>query len=449
MALHYKIIIGLILGILWAFISSVVGLNNFTSLWIDPLGDIFMKLLKLLAIPLVLFSIIKGVYDLSDMRKVGKIGLKTIGIFLLTTTCAVSIGMFLANSIAPGEFIAKEQRLENRKNYEQWAHKNNIALKGKALFSQAQFNHKELAISKKIEDKIESAQKNKQKPLDFLVRMVPDNFFKALADSQILSVIVFAILFGIALMSIDPSLAKPIVEFTDGLNAVFIALIELVMHYAPFFVFCLMAGKLSAIAGDDPGAMLQVFSSLAVYSLTVLLGLLVMVFVVYPVLLKIFVKKSRIKTFFKHASPAQLLAFSTSSSAATLPVTMDCVHDNMKVPKDITSFVLPIGATINMDGTSLYQAIAAIFLAQFHFIDLSLFEQITIISTALLASIGTAAVPSAGIVMLVLVLESVGLNPAWIALVLPVDRILDMCRTVVNVTGDMTVCSVVDALEKK
>jgi len=258
-----------------------------------------------------------------------------------------------------------------------------------------------------------------------------------------LQIIFFAIFFGMCLLYIPSKKAKPVLDFVDSANEVFLKMVHLVMQAAPFFVFALLAGVVSKMAGDDIGKVVEIFKGLSWYSLTVLIGLLLMIFVVYPIILKIFVRKIPYKGFFKGMSPAQTLAFSTSSSAATLPVTMECVEENLGVDKKITSFVLPIGATVNMDGTSLYQAIAVVFLAQMHMIDLTVTQQLIVVITATLASIGSAAVPSAGLVMLIIVLDSVGLNPAWIAIIFPVDRILDMFRTVVNVTGDATVCSII------
>ena len=258
-----------------------------------------------------------------------------------------------------------------------------------------------------------------------------------------LKVIFFAIFFGISLLLIPNEKSDPVKRFVDGTMEIFLKMVDLVMQAAPFFVFALLAGVVSKMAGDDVGKVLEIFKGLSWYSLAVFLGLMLMVFAIYPLILKLFVKEIPYTGFFKSMSPAQTLAFSTSSSAATLPVTMECVEDNLGVDKKVTSFVLPIGATVNMDGTSLYQAVAVVFLAQLHMIDLTIGQQLTIVLTATLASIGSAAVPSAGLVMLIIVLQSVGLNPAWIGIILPVDRILDMCRTVVNVTGDATVSSVI------
>ena len=258
-----------------------------------------------------------------------------------------------------------------------------------------------------------------------------------------LQIIFFAIFFGVCLLFIPNDKSQPVITLVDSINEVFLKMVDLVMQAAPFFVFALLAGVVSKMAGDDIGKVVEIFKGLSWYSLTVLIGLLLMIFVTYPTILKAFVKKIPYAGFFKGMSPAQTLAFSTSSSAATLPVTMECVEQNLGVDKKISSFVLPIGATVNMDGTSLYQAVAVIFLAQLHMIDLTIGQQLTVVLTTTLASIGSAAVPSAGLVMLIIVLDSVGLNPAWIAIIFPVDRILDMFRTVVNVTGDATVCTII------
>ncbi len=452
-AIHNRILLGLVFGVAWAFFSSSFGLKEFTLNWINPWGSIFMNLLKLIAVPLILFSIIKGVYDLADVSKFGKLGLKTIGIFLITTTTSVTIGILFGNIFAPGKSIDQELRLVNRIKYEIWANNNGKeTIDGQNFKDNPKYSYLLEDANKSasqesqnnLEDKIAAATNTKaSRPLSFIEDMVPTNIFQSLTiDKKILQVIFFAIFFGLTLLYLEKQKITAVVDFVFGMNEVFLKMIDLVMSLAPYFVFCLMAGKLTELAGDDINSMLTIFKSLGAYSVVVLAGLSCMIFITYPTLLKVFTGKSIIK-FFKDASPAQMLAFSTSSSAATLPITMECVNDRMKISKDTSSFVLPIGATINMDGTSLYQAIAVLFLAQFHMIDLTLGQQITVILTAILASVGTAAIPSAGIIMLIIVLESVGLNPAWIAIILPVDRILDMCRTTVNVTGDMTVCSII------
>ncbi|MCB0510402.1 MAG: dicarboxylate/amino acid:cation symporter, partial [Bacteroidetes bacterium] len=303
-------------------------------------------------------------------------------------------------------------------------------------------------ISEEVSLKLNTAEQTLNSgPLQALVDVVPTNIFLALGDNAMLQIIFFAIFFGLAVLFIPEKESQLMSSFIHATNEVFLKMIDFIMQLSPFFVFSLMAGLIASMAGDDLGKMVEIFKGLSFYSIIVLIGLALMIFVVYPLLLKTFTRGFQYLDFFRKIAPAQMLAFSTSSSAATLPVTIECVEENLKVSKRISSFVLPIGATVNMDGTSLYQAVAAIFLAQIHMIDLSLGQQLTIVLMATLASIGSAAVPSAGLVMLMIVLSSVGLNPAWIAIILPVDRILDMCRTTVNVTGDATIASLMDKLE--
>jgi Na+/H+-dicarboxylate symporter len=305
---------------------------------------------------------------------------------------------------------------------------------------------KGLEGTEEIRLNLENAKKTKEEgPLEFLEDMVPGNVFFSLSDNKnMLQIIFFGIFFGIALLFIPKEKSAPLLKFVDSVAEVFLKMVELIMKAAPLFVFALMAGMVNQIAGDKPANVLELFKGLSWYALIVVLGLFIMAFVIYPFILGFLVKGLAFKDFLKGISPAQMLAFTTSSSAATLPVTLECVEENLNVDKRISSFVLPIGATVNMDGTSLYQAVAVIFLAQMHMVNLSLGQQLTIVLTATLASIGTAAIPSAGVVMLMVVLTSVGLNPAWIAIILPVDRILDMMRTVVNVTGDATISIIID-----
>lgn len=455
LALHWKIIIGMVLGIIWALLSSTMGWSSFTINWIDPFGTIFINLLKLIAVPLVLFSIISGVANIGDPKSLGRMGGKTLLIYLLTTILAITIGLLLVNTFKPGKLIDEQSRIDNRISYEIWASNQGYEIKDgvnylqdPVFFERAQeisdLTKNELKEAS-VSDKLETASKQKEStPLQPLVDIVPDNFFFSLTNnSMMLQIIFFAIFFGVCLLFIPASKSKPVLDFVDGTMEVFLKMVDLVMQAAPFFVFALLAGVVSKMAGDDIGKVIEIFKGLSWYTLTVLGGLLLMIFVIYPLILKTFVRRIPYKGFFKAMSPAQTLAFSTSSSAATLPVTMECVENNLGVDKKISSFVLPIGATVNMDGTSLYQAIAVVFLAQMHMIDLTIGQQLIVVLTATLASIGSAAVPSAGLVMLIIVLEAVGLNPAWIAIIFPVDRILDMFRTVVNVTGDATVSSII------
>lgn len=436
LALHWQIIIGLVLGIIFALLSSYMGWSQFTKDWIAPFGKIFINLLKLIAVPLVLFSIIKGISGMGDITKLGRMGAKTLIAYLVTTVIAVSIGLLMVNIFSPGKSIGEEQRLSNRAEYETWvANNDDVEL----------LDTKNETVKAKMED---AAKTKGQGPLQFLVDMVPSNIFIALNDNKLmLQVIFFGIFFGLTLLMIPNDKAKPVNDFIDGVNEVFLKMVDIVMKGAPYFVFALLAGTMADLAGDDINGVGEIFFGLGAYSLTVIGGLAVVLFGIYPLLISLLVKDMTYAKFMKGISPAQLLAFSTSSSAATLPVTMECVKDNLGVSKEVTSFVLPIGATVNMDGTSLYQAVAVVFLAQMYMVDLSVAQQLTIVLTATLASIGSAAVPSAGLVMLIIVLGSVGLNPAWIAIILPVDRILDMCRTTVNVTGDAAVSTLIAASE--
>lgn len=459
LALHWQIIIGLAAGIIWALLSSTLGWSEFTLNWIDPFGTIFINLLKLIAVPLVLFSIISGVSGLTDTASLGRMGFKTLGAYLITTVFAITIGLTLVNALKPGNLVNEDQRRSNRVRYELWVAETEGVEKLDNLNMLSQLTDEErnelraedqaLAENSVVKSKMESAKKTKDSgPLQFVVDMVPSNIFFSLNDNGLmLQIIFFAIFFGVTLLYVPKEHSAPVIAFINGTNEVFLKMVDIVMKGAPFFVFALLAGTLSEMAGDDLGSVIEIFKGLGWYSLTVVLGLALMIFVIYPFIMVVIVKRKSYREFFNAIGSAQMLAFSTSSSAATLPVTMECVQDNLGVSEKITSFVLPIGATVNMDGTSLYQAVAVIFLAQFHMVDLDFVQQMTIILTATLASIGSAAVPSAGLVMLIIVLESVGLNPAWIAIVFPVDRILDMCRTVVNVTGDATVATIIAGTE--
>jgi len=416
-SLHWKILIAMLLGLIWALASENLNLVSFNILWISPFGDIFMKLLKLIAVPLVLFSIIKGVSNLSSISELGKMGTKTILLYLTTTCFAVFIGLFLVNQIGPG--------------------------KG--------FNIGEFEKNSKVSSIQEQVNINSEEsPLKFIVDMVPENIFLALGDNKaMLQIIFFAIFFGSVLILIDKKKKIQIDILIDSLNEVFLKMVDIVIRYSPFFIFCLMAGTLSKLSSGSEGGIFEIILGLGLYTIVVLLGLAIMMLVIYPLIMKIFIHNFSYKFFFKSIAPAQLLAFSTSSSAATLPVTMDCVNNKLGVPNKVTSFVLPIGATVNMDGTSLYQCVAVVFLAQILGFDLTLSNQLLIAMTAVLASIGSAAVPSAGLFMLVVVLGVTDIDPMYIAIILPVDRMLDMCRTVINVTGDATVCSVVNSWTKK
>lgn len=378
--------------------------------WIKPFGSIFINLLKLIAIPLIVASLIKGVSDLSDISSLSALGGRTVVLYLFTTVVAVTIGLVIVNVIQPGKGFSEETRNALTSDFADDAQKRITAAEG---------------------------QKSKG-PLQALIDVVPDNIVgAATANGNMLKVIFFVLFFGVSLLLIDPEYSRPVKQFFDGLNEAVLKMIDLIMLMAPFGVFALLAAQVVSTPSMD------VLFGLLKYSICVVTGLAIMVFVFYPGLVILLGGKSY-SEFFQGISPAQLLAFSTSSSAATLPVTMECVEENLGVKKEVASFVLPIGATVNMDGTSLYQAVAAVFIAQAIGEDLSLSQQLVIVLTATLASIGSAAVPGAGIVMLVIVLGAIGIPETGIALIFAVDRILDMCRTTVNVTGDATVSLLVN-----
>lgn len=457
--LHWKIIIGLVLGIIYAFFSVKWGWNEFTKDWINPFGTIFIRLLKFIAVPLVLLSIIVGISTLPDLSKLGRMGAKTFVAYLITTVAAVGVGLLFVNMIQPGSSIAEEQRVKNRMKYEIWVQQTDGVeiLDGKSYLTDPQYSALQEAAMADFQDEMARAATDPSlskkmndagsvddaSPLQFFVDFVPENIFASLSDGKLmLQVIFFAIFFGIVLASLPKEKSKTVMAFMDGANEVFLKMVEIVMNAAPFFVFALMAGVIAKMASTTD-EVIEIFKGLAAYSLVLVAGLAFMVFIFYPLMLKLVVPMLSYSSFFRKMAPAQFLAFSTSSSAATLPVTLECVRDNLGVSKGVSNFVLPIGATVNMDGTSLYQAVAVVFMAQMHLVDLSVAQQLTIVLTATLASIGSAAVPSAGLVMMIVVLQSVGLNPAWIAIIFPVDRILDMCRTVVNVTGDASVSTII------
>jgi Na+/H+-dicarboxylate symporter len=408
-ALHWKILIGMGFGVLFGLIFSFIPNGGlFISDYIKPFGTIFINLLKLIAVPLILASLIKGISDLKDISKLSKMGGRTIITYLITTLTAVTIGLVLVNLIQPGKSISVETRNELVEAY-----------------------------ASDTQDKQEAAAKQQQSgPLQALIDVVPSNIFLAASNNRnMLQVIFFALFFGIGMILLSEKKVKPVKKFFDSFNEIILKLIDLIMLAAPYGVFALLA----ALVVEAPS--LELFQALALYAITLLLGLAVMIFV-YVIIVRVITKR-KVSFFMRGIAPAQLLAFSTSSSAATLPVTMECVEDNLGVDEEVASFVLPIGATINMDGTSVYQGVAAVFIAQAFGLDLSLSAQLGIVLTATLASIGTAAVPSAGIVMLVIVLAQAGIPEAGLALIFAIDRPLDMCRTIVNVTGDAAVSMIV------
>lgn len=419
--LHWQIIIGLILGLIWGLFSSIVGLNDFTSAFIRPFGDVFITMLTLIAVPLVLASLVVGVSSLNDMAKLSRMGGKTILIYMVTTVFAITIGLSVVNVMQPGHTLPEETRTSLMESY-----------------------------SQDIDDREEAAQVVQERNLmDFLVDIVPSNFFEAASDnSNMLQIVFVALLLGIGIINIPIQKAQVLINVFESLNDVIIKIVDLIMKTAPYGVFALMAVVIVDLAGDDLGQALNLLKALGWYCIAVVIGLILHVLIVYSSLFKIF-SNMKLRDFFKAIQPAVLLGFSTSSSVATLPVTMERVEKNLGVDEEVSSFVLPVGATINMDGTSLYQAVAAVFIAQALGMDLALVEQLAIVLTATLASIGAAGVPGAGIIMLVIVLQAVQVPVEGIALILGVDRILDMVRTAVNITGDAAVSVAVAHTEGK
>lgn len=409
MPLHLRILLGMALGVVVGLAARAVGLDWLVVDWVKPFGTVFINALKMIAVPLVIASLVKGVSDLRDLSRLSSLGGKTVGLYLMTTVVAVTLGLLVVNVVSPGGAIDEATR-----------------------------NQLAEASAADAQGKIEIAEKTKEQgPLQPLIDLVPGNLFAAATDNaNMLQVIAFVIFFGVGLILTPDEKAEPVKRFFDGLNEVILKLIDVIMLGAPYGVFALLA----ALVVETPSW--DVFQALILYGLCVVAGLCLLIFGFYPGLVVAFTGRSY-GSFFRGISPAQLLAFSTSSSAATLPVTMERVEEHLGVDEEVASFVLPIGATVNMDGTSLYQAVAAVFIAQAFGIDLTLGDQLAIVMTATLASIGTAAVPSAGIVMLVIVLGTINVPEEGIALIFAVDRVLDMCRTVANVTGDATVSMLV------
>ncbi|KAB2918848.1 MAG: dicarboxylate/amino acid:cation symporter [Bacteroidetes bacterium] len=419
--LHTKILIGLVLGIVWGVIAANLGWAQANSWYVAPLGKIFVNLLKLIAIPMIITSLVVGVASLNDINKLGRIGGRTLGIFIITTVFAVTIGLVLASIIRPGDALSEET-------------KNNL------------INSYQSSAAKKTE----AAQTlTQQSPLQPLVDIFPENLISAASNNQMmLSMVVIAILFGIATILVPAEKSQPLITLMNSANEVTLKVVDIIMLLAPIGVFALISSVITDLAGSNPAEAVNLLLALAQYCGVVLLGLLLHAALVYMSMVKFIAKLNPI-WFLKKMRPVHLLAFSTSSSNATLPLNMENTEKNMGVHEEITSFVLPLGATVNMDGTSLYQSVAAIFIAQVFNIDLSFTDQLLIIVTATLASVGSAGVPGAGMVMLAIVLNSVGIPVEGIALIMGPDRILDMCRTVVNVTGDTTVATVIARNEGK
>jgi len=414
--LSASILIAMLMGVVYGIIAINTGMVEFTLDWIDPFGEIFIKLLKLIAIPLILVSLIKGVSDLKDTTSLSRMGLRTIILYVITTVIAISVGLSLASVIKPGNFFPADKQEELLAKYSE------SVVEGQKVVAETQDDS----------------------PIQFIVDIVPDNIFLSTTNNtMMLQVIFFALLFGVAMITLPEKRTKPLKDVIDSLNDIVLRIIEMIMNFAPIGVFALLASVIADVAGENPSDSLDLFGALGMYAMVVVLGLLCMIMLIYPFFAGILGKTKYLK-FIKGIFPAQLLAFSTSSSAATLPVTKQCVEENLDVEEEVGSFVLPIGATINMDGTSLYQSVAALFIAQVFGIELGFVDMITIVLTATLASIGSAAVPGAGMIMLLIVLSSVNIPAEGLALIFAIDRPLDMLRTSVNVTGDSLISVIIN-----
>lgn len=411
-----KIILGMSLGIIWGLIAVKIGAEKFTSDWVRPWGTIFIKLLKLIAVPLIFISLVKGITSITDMTKLSRIGFKTLALYIMTTVIAIILGLLVVNTFKPGDSFSESKKLEFQAQYED-------SIKEKE------------SVAASVQD---------QSPLFFFEEMVPDNIFMAAGDnSKMLQIIFFSLLFSIAMIILEAKQVKVVKELFDGLNDIILKMVDIIMMFAPIGVFALLSSLITEFSGDG-----DLFIALGKYAGLTFFGILVMVFTMYPLLLKLFTKV-KLKDFFNAIIPVQMVAFSTSSSAATLPVTLKACTDKLKISPGVANFVLPVGVTINMNGTSFYQAISAVFIAQVFGLDLTLTQQLTIILTATLASIGTPGVPGGAIIMLVIVLTTVGIPAEGLALILGIERPLDMVRTVANITGDATVAAIVATSENE
>lgn len=414
--LWLKITIGMVFGIIWGLIASGTGLEDFTANWIKPWGNIFIRMLKLIAVPLIFLSLVKGITSVTDISKLGRMGLKTLGFYVIMTIISAVLGLFLVNALKPGTSFSEEKRNDFYFQYQN-----------------------------SVQEKAEvAAEIKKGSPLQFIEDMVPDNIFKAAGDnSKMLQIIFFSILFSIAMILIGSEKTKAVRDIINGLNEVILKIVDIIMLFAPFGVFSLLSSLITDFSGD-----VELFISVGKYALLTFFGIIFLILTLYPLFLILFTKV-KVKDFLQAMLPAQLVAFSTSSSAATLPVTLKQCIDKLNIPSGIANFVLPVGVTINMNGTAFYHAVSAIFIAQVFGLDLTLSQQIAIILTATLSSIGAPGVPGGGVIMLVIVLSAAGIPASGLALILGIERPLDMIRTVANVTGDAAVALIIASDETK
>jgi Na+/H+-dicarboxylate symporter len=404
--LHTKILLGLLLGVVLGVLANRLAFSGFVISYVRPVGSVFVRLISMVVVPLVFASLLAGTASLNDIRKLGRIGVKTLTYYLCTTAIAVSLGLLLANTLKPGAGFSDQARTQL------------VRTGSEQTDAPPETDIKQLTVS------------------DVIWNIVPANPIKAFVEGNMLQIIFFALFTGICLTLIAAERRQPVISFFEGVNDVMIQMVHIIMRTAPYGVFALVA----AVVADFG---LGILPALLKYSAVVIVGLVLHTVIVYSAAIRIF-SRQKVTAFFRGIRPAQLIAFSSASSSATLPVTMECTERNLGVSRKICSFALPLGATINMDGTALYQGVATVFLAQVYGMDLSLAQQVTIVLMATLASVGTPGTPGAGMITLAIVLKSVGVPVEGIAIILGVDRVLDMCRTVVNITGDAS-CAVIVA----
>ncbi|MDR1557281.1 MAG: dicarboxylate/amino acid:cation symporter [Tannerellaceae bacterium] len=413
--LYMQILLGMGVGIILGVIALYVNAETFISNWITPWGQLFIRMLRLIAIPLIFVTLVKGIAGLKDISKFSRLGIKTLLVYFCFITISVVFGISLGLTVRPGALVNQEIAAGLQETYQS-------------------------LIAQKTE---EAGQVQGQGPLSFLNDLVPDNIISAAANnSAILQVIFFAILFAVASLLVPQEKVKPVVDFFDGLNEIILKMVAFIIRLAPIGVAALMAGLVTDFKGDG-----SLFSALGLYALTVALAMLIIMYVFYPLMIRLFSRKVGVKAFLRAMYPVQLFAFTTSSSAVTLPVTMKTVEEELKVSKDVSSFVLPVGVTVNMDGTACYQAIAILFISQVLGVDLTLTQILTVLFMTVLSSIGTPGIPGGTYVILAMVLTSVGIPAEGLALIIGIDRPLDMLRTAVNVTGDAAVACMIDKKE--
>ena len=413
--MYLQILAGMALGIIIGFVALQVNGERFVNDWIVPFGQLFIRLLQLIAIPLIFVSLIKGVMGLESIRSFSRLGVKTIVFYLSTTLFAVLLGISIGMMAKPGNLVDRSKIESVKGDYD--------------LF---------------VLEKTRSAEQTHERgPLGFLQDIVPANIVDAASsNSGMLQVVFFAVFFGIAAVSVPKEKLKTVIRFFDGVNDIIFRMVDYIISFAPAGVTALIAGLVVSYGGE-----MSIFVALSAYALCVTGGVFLMLLLFYPLLIRMF-SKMPVRKFLKAIYPVQLFAFTTSSSAATLPFTMETAQQKLNVSKETASFVLPVGTTINMDGTSCYQAIAILFIAQVLGIELSMQQIIVVIGMTVLSSIGTPAIPGGSFVILAMVLTSVGIPPEGLALIIGVDRPLDMLRTAVNVTGDATIAVIIDGKEK-